>query len=226
MKFSKMNLKYVIILMASVALFSCSKAEDGAIGPIGPAGIAGQNGIDGVDGADGLNGGVDGVDGTNGTNGADGADGAVGADGSDGNANVVWSQWTPVQFNQTPQKFVSFSIDNPIFTEINASTAAVFAYGRIIGGDGTVNVYSIPRTAGVKSYYFNMHPGSERILFQGETIDKSNQVFDDFENVRYVVIPAFFSGKKSGPNVLSQIKAAGVDMNNYTEVANYFGLSD
>lgn len=220
MRFSKMKLTYVIMIMAAAMLFSCSKAEDGAIGP---AGIAGQNGIDGVDGADGLNGGVNGTDGANG---ADGTDGANGANGEDGNANVIWSQWTPVQFNQTAQKFVSFGIEDPIFKELNASTAAVFAYGRIVAGDGNVNVISIPCTRGVKSYYFNMQPLSEEILFQGQTVDESSKIFDDFEKVRYVVIPAFSSGKKSGSNTLNQIKTDGVNMNNYAEVAKYFGLRD
>lgn len=45
-----MNLKYTIIIMASVALFSCSKAEEGAVGS------ADQNGIDGTDGAAGTDG--------------------------------------------------------------------------------------------------------------------------------------------------------------------------
>jgi len=122
MKSVKFNLKYVLILIAGIAFFSCSKGDMGDTGPIGPQGEQGIQGVEGPQGPAGQDGealgvpgpqgdqgpaGQDGADGQDGTNGQDGADGQ---DGEDGNANVIVSDWIDTEFLTTPATFSSINV--------------------------------------------------------------------------------------------------------------------
>lgn len=204
-----MKLKYVIIVMASVALFSCSKAEDGAIGPIGPAGQIGPVGQNGADGTDGLNGGVDGTDGVDGINGTNGTDG------QDGNANVISSGWftfesTDWSFNGV-QTTVTAQKDEPEITQEIRENGAILAY--IDLGPGNSGVYSLPRVENFAYTFYSNQVGEisfRHYKLDGSTVSSPSTQF----KFRYVIIPASISGKSS----------IDFEKMTYEEVIDYFGL--
>lgn len=213
MKLALKKSSYLVLAFLIIGVASCS-TEDGADGATGPVGATGAQG---VAGADGLNGGVDGVDGTNGQDGSDGADG------EDGNANVITSAWIDTDFGNSAQ--TSFSITDPLLTEEVQNTSVVFAYGKL----GTSIVRAIPFTYQNRSYSFFMWLNVNKISFVASTTDSSVFGFNgnqDFDQVRYVVIPAGSTSGKSSESVMSTLEAANVDMNNYEEVAAYFGWED
>lgn len=189
MRLLKMNFKYVIIVMASAALFSCSKGEDGAIGPIGPQG---EQGIQGPEGPAGTNGGANGQDGADGIDGANGADGADGADGQDGNANVIASDWVTIDFVGSGS-LVNFDINDSRITQEIIDKGVVLAYGRI----SSSVVRSIPHTINNKSYFTLLRESDNLFRLLGSSVDGSTEVFNDFGSVRYVIIPGGTSGKSS-----------------------------
>lgn len=218
MNFSKMNFKYVLIVMASAAIFSCSKAEDGAIGPIGPAGAIGQTGVAGPEGpagADGLNGGQDGADGVNGTDGADGQDGA---DGADGNANIIVSEWIVTEFSATASSFSSFEI---IPATLNTN-GAILVYGRLVSDPGSDFIVPFPYENANERYSYLVDPSEGTfpniqfadIRFTAHSVDGSDEIFEKISEVRYVNIPPQPSGKST------------IDFNKmtYEEVMDHFEM--
>ncbi|WP_171036983.1 collagen-like protein [Maribacter algarum] len=220
MKNVEFKLKYVIILMVSMALFSCSKGDPGDTGPQGPQGEQGIQGPEGPAGQDGEALGVPGPQGDqgpagqDGADGQDGTDGQDGADGQDGNANVIVSDWIATQFSVTPFNISAFVINVP---EININ-GAILVYGKNTNG----NISPIPHEVGVERYTYYVVPGSgsfpnitpNKMGFVGETTNASDVIFDYFEEVRYVNIPPPPSGKSA------------IDFNKmtYEEVMDYFAL--
>ena len=199
MKQVKFNLKYVVILMVSVAFFSCSDGEDGLMG------LPGQDGIDGINGQDGT----------------DGADGADGADGEDGNANVIISDWIDTEFSTMLETFTSFEITPSSFD----SNGAILVYGRDTS-PGTGNngiVRPIPFELFNERYSYEVDPGEgtfpnvtlTTIVFTARSVDGSDEVFDRIGAVRYVNIPSQASGKSS---------SIDFEKMTYEEVIDYFGL--
>lgn len=229
MNFSKMNLKYVLIVMVIAAIFSCSKAEDGPIGPIGPIGPAGAigqagpAGPAGQDGADGLNGGQDGAAGADG---ADGADGAAGQDGADGNANVITSGWIDTEFAATASTSSSFSVTDPDITSTLVNTGVILAYGKRITANllptgDLISIKALPYAAGSEEYGISFIAESSsfgaetyKFYFVGATNDGSTAIFDYFSQVRYVIIPTALAGKST----IDYTKMT------YEEVMDYFEL--
>lgn len=194
MNFLKLNLKYVIIIMVGATIFSCSKAEDGAIGPIGPAGAIGQTGAAGQDGADGLNGGQDGADGATGATGTAGADGAAGAD---GNANVISSGWYTLANSEWTangnNKIITATKDDAEITQEVMDTAVILAY--IDRGPGNSGVYSLPIVELFSyTYYINNVGGITYRHYKsdGGTVSAPTSI-----KFRHVIIPASTSGKSS-----------------------------
>lgn len=185
MNFLKMNLKYVIIVMASAAIFSCSKDE----GPIGPAGAIGQTGPAGPAGADGLNGGVD------------GADGADGQDGADGNANVLVSDWIPTEFSTTPSNFSFFEI---VPATLNTN-GVVLVFGRLVSDPGSDFIVPFPYESSNERYSYLVDPAQGTfpniqfadIRFTAQTTDGSDKMFTRISEVRYVNIPPQLAGKST-----------------------------
>lgn len=205
MRFLKMNFKYAIVLMASVAVFSCSKGDTGDTGPIGPAGVDGINGVDGVDGADGL-------------------DGQNGADGQDGNANVLASSWIDSDFSTASTNSTFFNVEDSSFDGTIINSGVVMVYGKqVIVPSGDEQVHPLPHTIFNESYSFNITPNElngliltpGRIQFTARSIDNTAEVFDRFNQFRYVIVPSTSSSGKSSMNYENMT---------YEEVMDQFGL--
>ncbi len=202
------KLKYLFLIMVSVLAFACD-GEDGAQGPIGPAGPQGQQGPAGQDG-------------TNGTDGQDGVNGTDGADGQDGNANVIASDWLtlPASFTTPNIFFAVANFTDPNITPATVSSSAVLAYGRDTGNG---EVRSIPFVLLNESYTFSLIPDTNEISFLAASTDSTQETFDLFDEVRYVIIPQGSASASRG-ETLKNLKDSGIDVSNYYHVMDYLGF--
>lgn len=244
----KIQLVSMAMLCIAIALVSCS-GEDGETGPQGPQGLAGLDGFDGVDGENGADGayGVSCWDlNGNGTGdaeedlnddgnfdaldcqGADGTDGADGTNGTDGNANVQsldidissWAGGTNIPF------------DIPIDAEVRPNYAFLF-YMQFKEGQGNV-IHPVPginplsTTITNEVYYKNDVASPNAYIYFVNTSDGSAFNFpgDLYERIIIVAIEKSTSGNKSAQeSLITELKVAGIDMNDYHAVVEYFGLN-
>ncbi len=155
--------------------------------------------------------------------GADGTDGINGTDGQDGNANVTASPWITPTWSATSATYGNFTYSDTAFTADILSTAAVLSYLDWLG-DST-NIYTVPFTYGTSniiSYNFNLLLGKIRWFYyaQSAIIPPVNM------RLRYVIIPSTTANKSANPQqeILYNLDRAGVDVNNYYQVMDYYGL--
>lgn len=215
MKNVKFNFKYALILLVSIAFFSCSKGDAGAIGP---AGAQGEQGIQGQQGVAGQ----DGADGSDGTNGADGADGV---DGEDGNANVIASAWIDADFATASSNFSFFDVRDSQFDATIINSGVVLVYGKeITMPNNDEFVHAIPYQNFNERYSFNITANvlnnlvltAGRIRFTARSVDNSQEIFSRFAQFRYVIIPDASSAS-------GKITTDFMSMT-YEEVVQYFEL--
>ena len=217
-----------LAIVLSLSLFAC-KGEMGDVGPAGPAGTmgvmgekgdigpegpAGPAGEDGRDGADGQ----DGQDGTNGTNGTNGQDGE---DGEDGNANVFSSPWVSIDwdpnstlgfYDATAPEITNEAIENALilgFVRLNANS---WVYGLPIRWFSGEYFIQFATRAGVAEFYYITETAGTAPAFEG----------------KYVIIPPAgrLAANSSNPKaaILQEFKDAGVDINDYDQVAKYLEI--
>tara|TARA_R110002167_G_scaffold23281_10_gene82743 strand:- start:834 stop:1472 length:639 start_codon:yes stop_codon:yes gene_type:complete len=198
----------------AVLLASCSK--DVVEGPIGPIGPQGEQGVPGQNGEQGAVG-------PSGEDGVDGMDGMDGMDGEDGNANVIASDWIPEQFSDTPVPNAAFQIVDERLSLVTDSMAAILVYAKDFYG--TVNQIPIV-ISGNKSYVYVLYAESNYMVFIASTLNNEAAFFDGLTHFRYVIIPASVFGKSNGPDAISELKTAGVDIADYDAVIDYFGLKN
>ena len=172
--------------------------------------------VKGDKGDPGING-VDGIAGQNGTN---------GANGTDGNANVIASGWTDINFSASwdGNDEASFVIADENITEEVVDTYALLGFTRFSSSSSTSasampfislgQQYEIHNAMRVGNYVVNAFVNDEI----ARPVPPTNH------QVRYVLIaPSSTTGKSSTPS-LEQMKSDGVNVNNYKEVMDYFGL--
>jgi len=226
-------LKLVGIAMVSmtVALVSCS-GSDGETGPAGKDGANGTNGIDGVAGSDGVscwdlngNGTGDAEEDVNDDGNFDALDcqGENGTNGVDGNANVTEHTFNLDIFGDYSELILDLNqiVDEP------ANYA--YLYYLVAENDDNVKI-SIPGLIFV---------GGDQAEVVVGTNTATGQLFiyfsDPYEDAPYQVNGSPFPGLivvaieltntgKTSENVMSELKAAGVDTGDYDAVAAYFGL--
>jgi len=208
MKTKFFSLQSVFFILIIFGLVACK-------GEIGPPGADGIDGIDGIDG-------VDGVDGENGNDGVDGEDGE---DGEDGNANIISSDWfvpaweADVLYSVNNQ---SATIDIPELTQEVFDSGVVLAYWKNNAG----HVWPLPTKLMSSDYWFAflVHVGDIYLYYYNSTVTNP-PVPHESNEFRYVIIPPA-SSKSTNSNelILKELKDAGVDINNYYEVMDYYGL--
>ncbi len=156
--------------------------------------------------------------GKNRTVGTTGTDSIQGEPGKGGNANA--SKWLPIELaTTTPTYASSFTISAP---EIggNMSIALVMVYGRHTSNN---DIIALPFAYLKESYRFVVLCGE--ILLLAETIDATaNATFQLFDQIKYVLIQSNNTSKSSKDATLSHLKQAGVDINDYRQVRDYYAL--
>ena len=209
-------LKRIFIgLLGLILTIGCS--EEGAVGPIGPQGLQGEQGIQGEPGQDGT-------DGQDGADGEDGQDGQDGADGEDGNANVA-----TYIFNVPNDFGSSFRIDFPELTQSVLENDAILTYLRRSDTNIGTTYFPIPGISIAYLIELELSLGVAATYFYdrrtGDSLAPPDGVFDV---IKFVIIStnSTTSGKSSKESILQELKDAGVDVNDYQQVAEYFGFED
>lgn len=186
-----------MLMCMAIAFVSCS-GEDGERGPQGTAGEQGPAGADGVDGEDGI----------------------------DGNANVQSSTinmdaWNGGEF---------FEFDMPVVAEERANYAFLFYLEYFLNDDFAR--HSVPGAPFDETFTADVNYALTEVGIQGGII-----TFKDNQGADFAVAPGFYlnliiisieintlEGKNGSTDILAELKAAGVDTNDYNAVAAYFGL--
>ncbi|WP_273567984.1 collagen-like triple helix repeat-containing protein [Maribacter halichondriae] len=209
----KTTTKIMMCLMAALSIATTSCDKEGPIGPEGPQGSPGMQGIQGEPGEAGPAG-QDGINGTNGTN---------GTDGQDGSANIDY-----LTFDVSAASGTSFELSaNPLSANI-VEEGTVLAYLNV-GSEW----YQIPNQR-ITTNGFSLIDIATSFIDNG-----SNYLFKmtflrdgipfaiaagDLDTLRLVNIRPSSSGKSTGNDALKMLKDNGVDVSDYYQVMNYFGL--
>jgi hypothetical protein len=200
-----LKLRNLVLLIVFAGLYSCEGPE----GPVGPAGPTGATG----------------------TTGATGATGAAGQNGQNGNANVTTISllgsaitWLEGEYLGRPANV--FSLTNTAVNSDIIDHGTVLGYCFMFG-----SWYYLPLTwedidGATRTYILHTYSLNTITLFSYETYG----VFDPsgVEEYRFMLITDnTVTGKKGASAeaaILSKLTKAGVDVNNYYEVMDYFGL--
>ena len=234
MKFLSMGL-----IIAGLTLTSCSK--DGDIGPIGPIGPQGEQGVQGSQGEQGPAGqdgealgipgpqgeqgpaGIDGVDGVDGTNGTDGSDGT---DGADGNANVNTyvfdlSSKSGASIPNNLPELTQDVIDNDLIIGYlqNGVSGTYYPVPASVWPNGTGGFYDVATDIAVGKYWVHFYQVGTQTLMSvlGVELGKLKIVIAESTSTN--------TGKTGKESIREELKTAGVDMNDYYAVMDYFGLA-
>lgn len=232
-----LKLVCMTMLCVAVSLVSCS-GEDGEQGIPGADGANGINGVDGADGTDGIScwdlngngtgdaeedinndGNFDALD----CQGADGQDGQDGQNGADGNANVEKFDFLITEFSGT-----QLTVNLGLSPEEMNSYAFLYYIEYNNGFDDLW--YPVPGPLGTNATYSRIYTNENNaevnVFFYNTSDDTSWDVPQGtYTLFRVVAIDfAILGNKGSQENILSELKAAGVDTSDYHAVAAYFGL--
>ena len=195
MKNSISKLKYLAGLFLIVGLFACE----------GPAG----------------------EDGTDGTDGIAGTDGADGADGADGNANVFTVTLLSSDITWTAGDYIGTAANTFSFTE-NTVNQDILDHGAVLGFCFfSANWWALPLTwensgGTSRQYVLHSYALNTITLYAYQTGGVLNPSV--ISQYRFVIITDNTVTKSSGQDILDKIEGAGVDVNNYYELMDYFGL--
>ncbi len=181
--------------MLVLALVSTSCSKDGADGATGPAGSQG----------------VAGTDGTNGTDGTDGID---------GNANVQAftydiSAVAASSHVQSIPELTQDVIDNDVilgYVTHQSGYQYPIPAVRVFGAFDALTAY---KTSTYEIYFFNSSTGAAYNLTTGELVELKVIIIESSSTT---------AAKMGKQNILSDLKAAGVDVGKYDEVMAYYGL--
>ncbi|MEK6152404.1 collagen-like protein [Flavobacteriaceae bacterium 3-367] len=200
------NVFKTIGLMACMILFLSCSAEDGDVGPQGPQGEQGPAGAQGLQGEQGPA----------------GADGQDGADGQNGNANVIYSNWIPADWNllDLPRvKEMRIPVTEIGIDELRNKTL-VFVYFTQ-WGDG--RVHAMPSGGRWSNTWYSFTFGNRGINSQGivvllestNGVDLTENQYSGSRNndFRYVLVP------ESAPS-------GKLDYTDYQAVKAYYNLPD
>lgn len=214
MKTVKFINRFLSVLCIAALVLSCSP----------------EDGVDGMDGADGI-------DGTNGTNGADGADGAQGEQGEQGEtgtANVIYSDWIPVDYlldgalESNLQGLGTFTA-----SELNRDTDVVLVYGQRDTDSAADGVYALPYILASQNEYYSFiladaSSSTTSLRATVNTLDGGTNLFNFFQQYRYVIIPGGQSESgNTGPGGLGS-KNSTLDYTkmSYGELTAHFNIPE
>lgn len=200
------GLKTLATLLLVIGFMGCSP-EDGETGPAGPQGPQGEQGEQGIQGPEGPQ----------------GEQGEQGPAGVDGNAEVIYSDWIPANFegSSTSVKFmdIDFPPELPSAGSIK-DTHVILVY---FTGFGDGNVYLLPvlnfRGAQFTYGFGSFSASVEDIFIRAEALSGDLTEFQidpaRGNQFRYVIIP---------PTINVSGKAQNLDYSDYSAVAAYFGI--
>jgi hypothetical protein len=197
MKKSILKLKYLAGLILILGTVACE-------GPAGPAGADGTDGIDGVDG-------------TNGT------------DGTDGNANVTIVSLASADITWTAGSYLGRSANVFDLTE-TAVTQDIIDHGTVIGFCYlSSRWWALPfvwEANGGSSTQYVLHSYALNTISLYAYDTNGPISAGGITEYRFLLITdnTVTKSASSGQAILDQLTNLGVDVNNYYELMDYFGL--
>jgi len=197
-----------MLLCIVVAVTACS-IEDGSDGMQGPSGTDGITGIDGVNGTDGING-------TDGVNGKDGTDGI---NEQNGNANV-----RIFTYEFRDKSGTAITLEIPELTDTVLAYDVVLAYLKV--NNVHYQVPNLMNPAGTTFFVRTfMQTGMLDLRFV-KLADNSGYSLprETFQQLKVVIIESTSITSGKIISTLDIMKKAGVNIENYKEVAAYFNL--
>jgi len=217
----KTTLKFLTtgIMACALLLASCTKESlDGAVGPQGSQGEQGIQGPEGPQGAAGQDGEAQGVPGPA------GADGQNGEDGEDGNANVRAFTYDLTNFSgdkhaERISELTGEVLENDVVLGYIKRTLVYYPIPSTNLSLGAVREdidIKVELTPGVYTMeFFNSEDNSTWPINRGT-----------LESLKVVIIKSssITSGKSAKAGVLSKLKSEGIDVGDYNQVVDYFGL--
>jgi len=204
------KLRNIFILAAIAGLFACEGPE-GPMGPVGPkgdTGPAGQTGQTGPAGQDGQ-------------------------DGQDGNANVTVISllssditWLEGEYLGRPANV--FSLESAAVNDDIIDHGVVLGYCNI-NENWQLLPFSWEDVDGLLRMYLlhSYSPGTITLyaFMTGGVLEPDPLIITEY---RFMLITdntvTGAKGVSSGDDILTKLEKAGIDINNYFEVRNYFGL--
>jgi len=208
------NLLNLVFIIALTGVFSC-KGPKGDIGPVGPKGDTGATGQTGPQGPAGQ----------------DGQDGLDGQNGQNGNANVTIISLMSTDITWLEGYYLE-RLSNVYAFEAPEVTDDIINHGTVLGFCLiSEEWHSLPivweDTDGLtRAYVIHTYSPNTITLYAFQTGD----VLDPsvIEEYRFLLItdntvtPA--KGMSSDGDILTRMAEAGVDVENYYEVLDYFGI--
>ncbi len=195
MKTTSSKLMYVLFLIIFAGLIGC-KGEKGDMGP------AGANGTDGTDG-------------TNGTN---------------GNANVTTLSLLSTDITWTAGSYLGRTSNVYVMTE-NAVNSDIIDHGTVLaycrlGEDWYALPFTWENSTGTsRQYVFHSYALNTITLYAYQTTGVLNPLA--IEEYRFLLITdntVVTKGASAQQDILNSLSKANVNVNNYYEVMDYFGL--
>lgn len=212
----KKSMKFLVFGLMAMAISISSCSKDGETGPIGPAGAQGIQGEQGPEGPQGPAG-VDGE--AQGVPGPAGADGTDGTDGQDGNANV---ETFTLDISSESGLFWGLAL-NELTQDVIENDAILFYMKRTFGG----SYYPVPGISLDDRIEVELTASTINLWFYNRTDGAPNTIpAGRYELLKVVIIESnsTTSGKQTTTeNIQDELKDAGVDINDYEAVMDYFG---
>ncbi len=200
----KNNTRGLAVLIVSVAMIIAAGCE----GPEGPQGDQGPQGLQGEQGAEGPQ-------------------GPAGEDGEDGNANVVSISLNGAEITWTAGTYLGRTANVYTHTD-EAVNQNIIDHGTVLGyfsliGDWYPMPFSWENNAGSDTQYLTFtYTLNEITVYAYRT---SGVLEPGITEYRFLLITdSTVMGKSTGTNIISELESSGVDVNNYYDVMDYFGL--
>jgi len=156
--------------------------------------------------------------------------GPQGSQGETGTANVIYSDWIMVEqadWEGDPSSFLDTDISAPEITQDIIDMGLVFVY-RKLGNNNVILKLNFMDFNGWNNL-FMMNIGTLNIIVHKGTASSDVQKRD--LQYRYVVVPGGVAaggrlGISSQQVIYNELAEAGVDVNDYAQVAAYYNIQD
>jgi len=167
--------------------------------------------------------------GDDGADGIDGIDGTIGPAGQDGNANVIYSDW--IMPTWTASTYYGVQVQEYYITTTDLSLDVV-NYGVVLmyWKNWNNDIWSLPSSGfgGNIIIDFTFTENSIYLYIFDEINGTLPPAIDSANVFRYVIIPGNIPGKSSSDSlkeIYIEFENAGVDINDYYDVCDYYGIN-
>lgn len=164
-----------------------------------------------------------------GDDGADGIDGATGPAGQDGNANVIYSDWIIPTWSAG--SFYGVQVQEYYITDTHLTTD-VINYGVVLMYWKNFNddIWSLPSSVLSSNLIidFTFSENTIHLYVFDEVNGSLPPALGNTNSFRYVIIPGNIPTKSdtdSQQEIYTELRNAGIDIRDYYELCDYYGIN-